>query len=110
MTIHLCATDPNRDLNDVRSWLSAAASVIAANVRCQVDEREDSEGAERQQWVDERRWAATDGFHHLNNGRRPMERKLSDLCKRGFERPDLIPYATFATQGSALIASTLPVG
>jgi hypothetical protein len=32
-------------------WLSAAASALSANVRCQVDEREDSESAERQQWV-----------------------------------------------------------
>jgi hypothetical protein len=39
-----------------------------------------------------------------------QERKLSNLSKRGFERPDLIPYATFAMQGSGLIASTLPVG
>jgi hypothetical protein len=36
----------------VRFWLSAAASVLSVNVRCQVDEREDSESAERQQWVD----------------------------------------------------------
>ncbi len=41
---------------------------------------------------------------------RPKEQKLSNLCKRGFERPDFIPYATFATQGSGLIASSLPVG
>ncbi len=32
-------------------WLPAAASALAGNVRCQVDEREDSESAERQQWV-----------------------------------------------------------
>jgi hypothetical protein len=35
----------------VRSWLSAAALALSANARCQVDEREDSESAERQQWV-----------------------------------------------------------
>ncbi len=34
-----------------RLWLSAAASTLSANVRCQVDEREDSESAERQLWV-----------------------------------------------------------
>ncbi len=39
-----------------------------------------------------------------------QERKLSNLSKRGFERLDLIPYATFAMQGSGLIAPTLPVG
>ena len=33
-------------------WLSAAASVLSASVRCQVAEREDSESAERQQWVE----------------------------------------------------------
>ncbi len=33
---------------NVYSWLSAAASALSANVRCQVDEREDSESAERQ--------------------------------------------------------------
>ena len=32
-------------------WLSAAASALSANVRSQVDERQASEGAERQQWV-----------------------------------------------------------
>jgi hypothetical protein len=36
---------------EVRKWLSAAASALLANVRCQVDEREDSESAEWQQWV-----------------------------------------------------------
>ncbi len=35
-----------------RVWLSVTASALSANVRCQVDEREDSESAERQQWVD----------------------------------------------------------
>ncbi len=33
---------------NVYSWLSAAASALAANVRCLVDRREDSEIAERQ--------------------------------------------------------------
>jgi len=36
---------------DVGLWLSSAASVIAANVRCLVDRRKDSESSERQQWV-----------------------------------------------------------
>jgi hypothetical protein len=54
-----------------RFWLSAAASILSANVRCQVDEREDSESAERQQWVASRRWAAMDEFHRLNGGDRP---------------------------------------
>jgi hypothetical protein len=32
----------------VRFWLSAAASPLAANVRCLADGREDSKNAERQ--------------------------------------------------------------
>ncbi len=54
-----------------RLWLSAAASALSANVRCLIDGREDSENAERQQWVASRHWAATDGVHRLSGGKRP---------------------------------------
>ncbi len=37
---------------------------LSANVRCQVDEREDSESAERRQWVDLGHSRSTGPFNH----------------------------------------------
>ncbi len=63
-------------------WLSAAASALSANVRCQVDEREDSESAERQQWVDSAHSSIAAAKVSLWAEKLPLDSSFSDSARQ----------------------------
>jgi hypothetical protein len=59
-----------------------AASVLSVNVRGQVDEREDSESAERQQWVDSTHSSIAAAKVGLRAEKAPFDLRFADSASQ----------------------------